>query len=499
MEIKSYRAATLREALLQIKEELGEDALVIETKQVRAGGFMGVGARNLIEVRVAPNATPAPAAARAQAAPAAKSKAPKTNAKLDLREDSAAAPEQIPIAPARPTSNAKVDEQRALGAFAALAARAYANQNGASTPPPREPRRQGIELAESAPRIVHRRPAADVPRKSQHEAAPKAAGGSAANKAEPVPSNTVSAELARLRAEMREMKFALGKLSTQPAPRRAAQATADFDGEPALYDSPHYETFLELRNAGIAPELAKQAVRKALKLGQRETREAGARACAVLAAALPAWVRFAEAALALQAAAVFIGPTGVGKTTTIAKLAAHIALRARRRVELITLDTYRIAAIQQLKTYAEIIGAGCHVAHSVVELDALTQRFAKTATVLVDTAGRSPHDLADQFELADYLRGNRALLKCLVLPATTQPDDAQLALEKFALFGANRLVLTKLDETVQPGTLLNVAGLGQLPLMYLCCGQRVPEDLERATPVSFAQRLLRARTLAKAA
>jgi flagellar biosynthesis protein FlhF len=204
-------------------------------------------------------------------------------------------------------------------------------------------------------------------------------------------------------------------------------------------------------------------------------------------------VEFAEAPLAVNAMAAFIGPTGVGKTTTIAKLAARVALRARRRVEMITLDTYRIAAVEQLKTYAEIIGAGCHVARSVVELDALTQRLAGEATVLIDTTGRSPHDLADQLDLADYLRGNESLLKCLVLPATTHSADAQLATNKFALYGANRLVLTKLDETVQPGAAVGVAADAELPLIYLSAGQRVPEDLDRATATTFADYVVRAR------
>src|SRR5207248_2981739 len=131
--------------------------------------------------------------------------------------------------------------------------------------------------------------------------------------------------------------------------------------------------------------------------------------------------------------------------------------------------------------------------------DALVRRFTGQATVLIDTTGRSPHDLADQMELADYLRENESLVKCLVLPATTHLADAQLAFNKFTLYGANRLVLTKLDETVQPGTAVGVAALSSLPLVYLCAGQRVPEDLERATPRSFAARVVRPGSFAEAA
>jgi flagellar biosynthesis protein FlhF len=187
-----------------------------------------------------------------------------------------------------------------------------------------------------------------------------------------------------------------------------------------------------------------------------------------------------------------VGPTGVGKTTTIAKLAARVALREKRRVELVTLDTYRIAAVEQLRTYAEIIGAGFHVARSMVELDAITRRLEATATVLVDTVGRNPHDLADQLEFGDYLRAREDMVKCLVLQATTHPADALAAIRKFALYGADRLVITKLDETTAPGRVVALANESKLPLLYLCAGQRVPEDMERATPDALAARVVRA-------
>jgi flagellar biosynthesis protein FlhF len=186
-----------------------------------------------------------------------------------------------------------------------------------------------------------------------------------------------------------------------------------------------------------------------------------------------------------------IGPTGVGKTTTIAKLAARIALKEQRRVELITLDTYRIAAVDQLKTYAEIIGAGFHVPRSILELDVLIRRYSGEATIMIDTIGRSAQDLSDQMELADYLRDNEQITKCLVIQATTQPADVQVAISKFALFGVNSLVITKLDETCRAGASVATAAGAGLPLVYLCNGQRVPEDIEIATAESLTACILR--------
>lgn len=542
MKIKSYRAPSLREALIQIKEELGEDALVLETKQVKAGGLFGVGGRNMIEVRVAPSSV-APVPSKSEAKPEAKPQAkPKSKAttgfgleqfvpldipppppppplhrkKLNLTDDSAARPTK-PEAPlfGNEAPLFAVDEEQGLKAFAALAARAYAGNtgNGAtestpnraprSAPEPKRPNREAVEVAEFAPRIVHRRPNPtdtnqragqrpglrpnDAPFKQQANQQPPVA------KSKPAPAPERDPELAKLWAELREMKFTLGAVTARPNARHAVEAEDDL----TLYDPATYETYQELRNVGLPAALARQALKNMVT--SSNSYDAQQRAHMALSAALPNWVQFAEAVLAGNGAAAFIGSTGVGKTTTIAKLAAAIALRARRRVELITLDTYRIAAVQQLRTYAEIISAGCHVARSVDELDSLLRRFARQATVLIDTTGRSPHDLADQIEFADYLRGQRSVLKALVLPATNHPDEAQLALNKFSLYGVNRLVLTKLDETVQPGAAVNVAVTAGLPLLYLCAGQRVPEDLERATPASFAQRVMRSRPLTQAA
>jgi flagellar biosynthesis protein FlhF len=168
-------------------------------------------------------------------------------------------------------------------------------------------------------------------------------------------------------------------------------------------------------------------------------------------------------------------------------------------VELITLDTYRIAAVEQLKTYAEIIGAGFHVPRSVLELNALVQRFTGQATVLIDTIGRSARDLADQLELADYLRNSEQIVKCLAIQATTHPTDATLAIEKFSLFGINELVITKIDETGRPGSAICTAAAARLPLAFLCTGQRVPEDIEKASAESLADHALQTRAKAIAA
>jgi flagellar biosynthesis protein FlhF len=131
-------------------------------------------------------------------------------------------------------------------------------------------------------------------------------------------------------------------------------------------------------------------------------------------------------------------------------------------------------------------------------MDALIRRLAGGATLLIDTVGRSPHDLADQLELADYLRANEEITKCLVLQATTHPTDALASAKKFALYGADVLAFTKLDETARPGAFVGVAAEAALPLAYICAGQRVPEDIEAAAGPSLASRVLRDSTTTRA-
>ena len=476
MNVRRYRAATMREALERIKNELGEEALVLDTRRVRAGRWFGFGGRELIEVRVA---EPSNGRATAKTTPC-DDKRPRYIERqgLKLLDDSPATPNGAQ-AEGRAVHRREVKLDPTCGSVAADERLSLACDEVSTL---ERTARKSARMFDSSSLVGERSSAADVERTQSG-----------------VPRTALTAELERLRAELREVKFALGAFAAHAAAAPALDkgAVASLEDDPELFDSPFYEAYLDLTGAGLDPDHARRALRTVLGLNLAETCvEAKSLARAALIRALGTLVRFAPDPLApekvdSQPTLAFIGPTGVGKTTTIAKLAARVALRARRRVELITLDTYRIAAIEQLRTYAEIIGAGFHVARSMVELDALLCRHAAGAVCIIDTIGRSPHDLADQMELADYLRSNSAITKCLVLQATMHPTDALAAARKFALFGSDRLVVTKLDETSRPGAAVTIAAEAGLPLTYLCAGQRVPEDLEQAHAESFAARILR--------
>ncbi len=174
---------------------------------------------------------------------------------------------------------------------------------------------------------------------------------------------------------------------------------------------------------------------------------------------------------------VFIGPTGVGKTTTLAKLAARYTLHFGERVGIVSIDHYRIGALEQLRTYADITGLPLEVVMTPRELQHAMEKLAHCQRILVDTAGRSTMNLAHIQELSNYLQNLPPAEIIMVISATTKSRDLKLISENFRCMNYNRLIFTKLDETNTYGILLNGIYLTGLPVIYLTTGQNVPEDI----------------------
>ena len=185
---------------------------------------------------------------------------------------------------------------------------------------------------------------------------------------------------------------------------------------------------------------------------------------------------------------IIVGPTGVGKTTTIAKLAAIYGLgdgrEPPRSVRIITIDNYRIAAKQQIETYAEIMRIPVSLVESAADLQKNLALYQDTDLILVDTIGRSPRDLAKLAEMKEMLAtcGTQACVY-LALAATTKTSDTEEILRQFAPFGYRAVILTKLDETMRIGNIISCLARHRKPVAYLCDGQGVPQDLEEATVV----------------
>ncbi|MBE3572670.1 MAG: flagellar biosynthesis protein FlhF [Moorella humiferrea] len=185
----------------------------------------------------------------------------------------------------------------------------------------------------------------------------------------------------------------------------------------------------------------------------------------------------------------FVGPTGVGKTTTLAKIAARYSLYQNKKVGLITLDTYRIGAVDQLKTYGEIMGLPLEVAMTPRELRAALENLQGCDVVLIDTAGRAPENKAMLAETRGFLEVVPDAEVFLVLSCATRLKDQLQAVDNFRSLKYGRLIFTKLDETNCPGAVMAVAAAAGVPVAYLATGQDVPDDLEKAEPHLLARRI----------
>lgn len=189
----------------------------------------------------------------------------------------------------------------------------------------------------------------------------------------------------------------------------------------------------------------------------------------------------------------FVGPTGVGKTTTIAKIASRFHVDEKKKVALLTADTYRIAAAEQLRTYANILETPFRVIYSGEEMAEALKDFADYDYVLVDTAGHSHHNEAQKENMNQFIHfldDKVESMAFLVLSATTKYRDLVSIAESYQSMVDFTLIFTKLDETTTLGNLLNLRLHTNAPLSYVTCGQNVPDDIERFNPQKTVKQLL---------
>lgn len=188
-----------------------------------------------------------------------------------------------------------------------------------------------------------------------------------------------------------------------------------------------------------------------------------------------------------------VGPTGVGKTTTVAKIAAHAALKHNLRVALVSLDTYRIGATEQVSHYARLLKVPMVTAHDRQSFSAALDKFADFDLVLIDTAGRAPNQAAAHcLQLRQMFSGYGVEVYLTLAAATRRLErhDMLAAMGDLKLLGARALILTKLDEAVALGSCLSLTHRTGLPLAFVTAGQRVPEDLAIAQAHHLAARLI---------
>jgi len=239
----------------------------------------------------------------------------------------------------------------------------------------------------------------------------------------------------------------------------------------------HATALHELRTVGIAPDIARGLVQQ-LPASMLDAEDARVRVLSLLAQNIPS----ASSDLLDQGGVIaLLGTTGVGKTTTLAKLAARFALRrGAASVALVSTDGYRIGAHEQLRMFGRLLGVTVHIVADPLELKRTLQALADVPLVLIDSAGMGPRDgrMTDQYALFTQVRDR--VKPYLVLPAPSQLETLEETVRAFANMQLAGAVITKADESTNLGNALSVAIRHRLPVAYLSDGQRVPEDLHRA-------------------
>jgi len=414
MMVKKYVVESMPDALQKIRIELGKDAVIINTKEIRVGGFMGFFRRKMIEVVAAADSAPSPAAAAAARKPVAAAKEPAAAQSVAVPPLSAVTqplPHTAPQAAVRPP--------------AALPER-----------PPVRSKAQEDELLAEIKQMK------DMMRRMAESTSSPGLDGE----------EKFSPPFCRLQEHLTERDIR-PDVAEHIIGQAVLQAKEDFGGE-----------------AVIDEELARQAVKKEIvKLLTKHPVEQ-----------LRPGVRIVH----------FVGPTGVGKTTTIAKIAAELTLKQKKSIGLITSDTYRIAAIEQLRTYASILNVPLEVVFTPMELRKTLDQLEEKDMILMDTAGRNFRNEMAVSELQSLLRMEENRDTFLVLSLSMKYNDMKKVTENFHTFGIHKVLFTKSDETDTLGSIVNLLYDFPLSLSYITNGQNVPDDILVADAEDIAEQVI---------
>lgn len=275
-------------------------------------------------------------------------------------------------------------------------------------------------------------------------------------------------------------------LARAAIPRRSTHAntptsSAASAAQPANYLSPAmFEVFTEMLDAEVEPEAARTMLQEvAAHCTPEQLGDAWlikGRLCQIIQQRIDI-AEPIDLSSGVRHIVALVGPTGVGKTTTLAKLAAGFHFDQGTSVGFVTLDTFRLGAVDQLQKYADLLGAPCEVVSAPDQMIPALHRLAHCQLVFIDTAGRSPRDRAQLETLGDFLRIASPTQTHLVLSAASAQTHARSALEHFAPLNPTHLLLTKLDESTGLGSWYRLLSSGTWPLSYVTTGQHVPEDI----------------------
>ncbi len=443
MLVKTFQAASMPEALRMVKAELGPDAMILSTKKETTGGFLGFFSKQVYRVTAAidPAHKPAPRQAAPSPPPAV------------FRE-----------APPRERTAREEMESSMLAPLA----------------------RELKDLREKVESLTRREEESRVEAKPADEETDRANGGINLKNIPRSDLEEIKKLLLATLAKSHEGDAKDVQWPTMDAGSStgAAQSGADLLPE----DSPLAR---ELAASGVSTGLIRTIVDtlNALPLESGNQTVKGR-----LGETLGRLIKFAGT-LKLKKNSpriiALVGPTGVGKTTTTAKLAAMYALNRGNKVALITMDIFRVGAVEQLKTYSRIMGIPLEVASTPKELEKAVEKHSACDLIFIDTAGRSHKDKEKLDEMKHFLEDKIPMEVYLCLSATTKDRELEEILNRFRIFQVSKVVFTKIDECESFGNMVNLLMKDNLQIAYFTTGQRVPEDIEIATPAKLADMIYR--------
>ncbi|WP_153978009.1 flagellar biosynthesis protein FlhF [Paenibacillus xylanilyticus] len=445
MRVKQYIVETMPEAMLQIRKDLGSDAVILSTKEIKVGGMMGMFRKKRIEVV------------------AAVEEEDKKEAKKQIKNQVAPVPRSYVPEAYRQTARSFVNEA-SESKSAAQAVEQYDD----------EQRNETAAHAESK-NIDSDRGRGKFESSTDYKPRPEGADFSGSSSDVQEPNKQGQQELM---SELKELKKMMTQLSRQndladSLPEEflyLKERLSDQEVRTEVFES-WFETVQTQLNAKELDENEiVQSVQQQILTFLEERIEAGI---------LPG-TRIVYVA----------GPTGVGKTTTIAKLAAEQMFKHHRKVGFITSDTYRISAVEQLRTYASILNVPLEVVQSPGDTQRAISRLQDCDLIFMDTAGRNYRNELLVSELQSLLAPVENSETFLVMSMTSKSADMFEITEHFSKYGLDKIIFTKMDETGTCGPMINLLHHFPLKIAYVTNGQNVPDDLLKPDPASLTKQLL---------
>jgi len=438
MLVKTFQAASMADALRMVKAELGPDAMILSTKKENTGGILGFFSKSVYRVTAAMDPVPrqAPSAAPSHGTPRPQPERERT-AKEDLESSM----------------------------FAPLA-------------------RELKELREKVDALSRREDSVKKPGREENQEEAQPLGLNLKN----VPRSDLEEIKKLLLNTLAKSQEGSARTVQWPNVTETSPAEAQTGLELLPEDSPLAQ---ELVQSGISTDLIRRILDT---LDTLPAEEGGQNLKSRLGTTFSKLIKFAGT-LKLRKNTpriiALVGPTGVGKTTTTAKLAAMYALNRGNKVALITMDIFRVGAVEQLKTYSRIMGIPLEVASTPKELEKAVEKHSACDLIFIDTAGRSHKDKEKLDEMRNFFDNKIPIEVYLCLSATTKDRELEEILNRFRMFQVSKVVFTKIDETENFGNMVNLLMKDNLQVAYFTTGQRVPEDIEVATSAKLADMILR--------